>query len=538
VPHPPPNLSRSDTPGRAWLAVILLLYLFLSVLFPDEAMESDHLAYLQESKAVLDGAQSGEQDHRGLRYGFLAPTALAFRLFGFGYVPSVLFPHLCGILLLWTAYRYGRETDGPATGLLAALFVCVTPVFLHWSTTCMPDIPMTLCLSYALLTYLRATRTPPRATSLYARCGLVLFLGYLVKSTLLEASLILFLEFLYRRHRQKRWDFRKLIPFGVLLCGIALETAAYGLATGDPMRRIKADLGALHSGHYWLEQWGSSLAGLWIYPKSLLSPLGGFGWMFLLAAAGMIYSWRAGKNRFSCAWALGLIALAVFHAYRHGHPSSRVLAPIVVPVATLAASPLAGFLTGRHRTLLYPAAAGIALANLFSHYCSQRTILESRDPIPPLARFLLDRRDGSPVYTDVRTARLLCLYLAMEAPDEDRRIHHIKIREFESGPPSPLALVVWYPLKLEFLRTFYGIAPPHPVDAPPPRWREIQTFRRDTGYRLPLLATTREWALAWKASLQNRPAPHPGDGDHLTLYEVPPEDAGPEVLPNKKASEP
>lgn len=92
-----------------------------------------------------------------------APAALALRML----------PALCGVLTLEVVRRAGRELAGPVAGALAAAFLALLPMHVHWSRTGRMYAPAALLLSLSLLFLLRAARSGrPRDAALLCLCAL------------------------------------------------------------------------------------------------------------------------------------------------------------------------------------------------------------------------------------------------------------------------------------------------------------------------------------------------------------------------------
>lgn len=174
----------------------------------------------------------------GLRWGIVAPTALAYRLFGINDVSIALYPLLCSLAGIVLLYLFGRRLFDERTGLLAALLLAFFPLDIQYATRLWPDLPFSLLGWTAVYLFLRVD--PDGTGAAWDRLagpflvGLVLGLSYLTKSTGVFFLLLVGLMSLWRMGERRRilWRYAFVLVGFFLVWGA--ETGYYAMAAGNP----------------------------------------------------------------------------------------------------------------------------------------------------------------------------------------------------------------------------------------------------------------------------------------------------------------
>ena len=102
----------------------------------------------------------------------------------FGACGPFLVVPVCAALFVWVTFRLGVKAGGPATGLVAAMVLAVSPVVLYQTVWPMSDVPAGAVWTAALLLALGARRFDA------AGAGLLVALGLLIRPNLLPAALV------------------------------------------------------------------------------------------------------------------------------------------------------------------------------------------------------------------------------------------------------------------------------------------------------------------------------------------------------------
>lgn len=194
---------------------------------------------------------------------------------------------LCAALTLWCCLRLGRELGDPEAGLLGALLLSASPIFLLQAMQPMSDVPVTACWLAALLL---ARRPRPAVAAL---SGVVASLAVLVRPNL--APLVVFVvlasatadddhsPLASRLSKHGLWRAvlcaAAMVP-GLVVLGI-IQNARYGSPLGSGYGSFN-DLFAL----------SNIRPNLARYPRWLTQAHSPFIWLWLLAPV-----WFAGSTR-------------------------------------------------------------------------------------------------------------------------------------------------------------------------------------------------------------------------------------------------
>lgn len=325
-PHPatPPRDPHTDALPTAAAATLLALIVLISsgidLLFYTGHFASDDRSYLQAAWRILNQANySSDPGIAFMRLTLVAWNALVAALVGWNVAlisgSYILFHQACVVL----TYALGAQYFNRGIGLLAAWYVGSAGLLVAFSTTVLPDLPLTCFLLLALLCFgaayrARAARQPRRTWWLMVVAGAGVGLAYGAKETALIALPFFFTWWLaaerLRPSRRGLWTgLAFLIGFAAVFLA---EFAALSYLTGHAHLRMGWSVGAdrfsgeLHvfrDGYYPLERLEAVRRNLdyWFQNTRM-------EWVFVGAA--VLYPFVRRRS-----WTLWLFALWFF-AYR------------------------------------------------------------------------------------------------------------------------------------------------------------------------------------------------------------------------------
>jgi hypothetical protein len=167
-----------------------------------------------------------------------------------------------GALAVWLAFLLGRRFAGGPAGLLAAILLAASPVFIYQVVQPMNDVPASAMWLATLVLAWRASErrgvVPPLLAGL--ACGAALA----VRPNLLPLSLVAGFGMVLVRPASLRDRFVALVAFGAgALPGVAAILIVQNAMYGSPLRSGYGDLGLLFS-------WSHVLPNAARYPKWLI----------------------------------------------------------------------------------------------------------------------------------------------------------------------------------------------------------------------------------------------------------------------------
>jgi hypothetical protein len=316
---------------------------------------SDDLDYARAAKELLEGRYRPAGFHE-LRIGLIAPTALAYAVFGVRHAASLVWPFLSSLLSIVVLHRWASRTSTPSVAAWAALFLAVSTQHALSGAELFPDAPMTFWILLSLDLYLKEREGAGRPWG-YAAAGASLYAALATRIEavkILPAFVALELYFRFRRGTDRR-IFWSLASLGALL---VLDGVVMARSTGRWNARLDELFPAVES---WAADPSAGNMGLGVMLKSLVSPFGAFGILFPVAVVGAVRAWRPSVPLFIGGYLLisALAAAAIFRIADGRHYA--LVSPFV---AWLAAEALGGLPSFRARL----AGAGLAvLGILFLH---------------------------------------------------------------------------------------------------------------------------------------------------------------------------
>lgn len=278
-------------------------------------------------------------NHHMTRMGVNVVAWCAQKLCGQGWRTYYVAPAFMAAAQLPLVYALGRRLSGRLCGFLAALIVIYLPA-VHTSTSqLLPDgFAATYTVLAAYLLALYGAPSEPRRPALLVAAGVVAFVGYLAKETFF---------FFYPGFGIAVWLLRRrvrdvLVFAGVLLLGLALETACYALFTDYPNRL--AIVRAVHfAGATDTDPTEVSFHGFFAIFRGLDRD-----WHYLLIVAALGASWLLVANRKTRRLGQACVVIAASHILLLGvsaqlwqNPLPRYMDPVVPLVALCGAFPLA-----------------------------------------------------------------------------------------------------------------------------------------------------------------------------------------------------
>jgi hypothetical protein len=175
------------------------------------------------------------------------PLVLALaRVIG-GRAAMFLVVPLAGAMLIWCTFLAGRRISGPVAGLVAAMLLAASPIFLYQIVQPMTDIPAALLWMLAILASSSAGSTPSRAAVL---SGLATGLALLTRPNLAPLAIVpLGLVLLRDGARSFKNALRTIVFFGAaaapaFIVLVAINRAMHGGAIDSGYGRMD-DLFAL-----------------------------------------------------------------------------------------------------------------------------------------------------------------------------------------------------------------------------------------------------------------------------------------------------
>jgi hypothetical protein len=252
-----------DDQGRvtgALLATLLAGSVVLDLLFFTGFIASDDILYTTAARKLAETGMlwpdPGAHEARLLMIGWCAFAGFWVEHDVQAVAASFIFFHQALNVL---TFALGRHVLGPRVGLLAAAFSAAFPLLVVFSTTILPDIPMTVCFVAALLALRSADAWRPggrRDGLLLALSGAMVGLAYLAKeSGLIPLPYFLVLALVHGRRAVEggRHLSGALARGAALLAGLGLvlglEAVTLRLLTGSWLFRLgsllKAGSGAV-----------------------------------------------------------------------------------------------------------------------------------------------------------------------------------------------------------------------------------------------------------------------------------------------------
>lgn len=183
----------------------------------------DDFTYLNFANELNQGSFEINENHFTSRIAIIYPTALVIEYLGINQYTMVVYPLICGLVLLnlfgWLGHRINRWI-----GIIGALLILCDYHVITFSNHLFPEMPMMLFVFIAIMGYYLVLKDEavPRMAGLMS--ALALFAAFLTKTTVvLVLPLLLFLfinDRLKKRHGSFWLVFVSLSIFFVLLNGL------------------------------------------------------------------------------------------------------------------------------------------------------------------------------------------------------------------------------------------------------------------------------------------------------------------------------
>jgi 4-amino-4-deoxy-L-arabinose transferase-like glycosyltransferase len=235
-----PLPSGRDARVIALLCALAVVALGVRLTFFTGLFGDDDTAYASAATALRDGRLAVGADLVSLRVGLLALAAGSYALLGVSEVASVMPALLASIATLFVVYGIALLLHGPSAAAIAGLLYALSPLNVLFSTTLLPELPMALAVSLAVLLVLLAERcvTSTARAALAFLGGITAGAGYLMKEPAALIVVVLALVGAPRLLRGDRTGWLYLLPlvgFGVVLLG---EAICYHSHYGDLLHRF------------------------------------------------------------------------------------------------------------------------------------------------------------------------------------------------------------------------------------------------------------------------------------------------------------
>ena len=281
---------------KAYYSFLLLLICFAVVLravYFNGFFGSDDIEYNRAAFKLANGDFSLDS-HHSKRLGLILPTALAFKVFGFSEVGSVLFLLICSIANIVIAFAAGKIFFDRNVGLLASSLMLFLPIDVIYATLLTPDLPLVTIVSVSGILFIYTeTNAQRHRYSLSFLTGFCIGWAYLLKETAILVLFILCIWILIITISHKKFEVSWLfIGLGFTLI-LLLEFGFYYYKTGNLFERILNVNNATQNISRWLElTYNGALYKRLTYaiPYLLLRGNYIFGFYFYLVLGGMIYA--------------------------------------------------------------------------------------------------------------------------------------------------------------------------------------------------------------------------------------------------------
>src|SRR5713226_2598622 len=247
--HSPSSALHRVLPSRQiilCLTSLLGLAACLRVVAFRGPIGADDLFYAELAHQLADG-RSFVLTYNGppafaVRIGIIAPTALAFRLFGIRDAAIAFYPFVLSLAGILLAFIAGCMLFNQRAGLIAALLQALMPIDISSATLLLPDLPAAFWVNVAiLLLYIGSQQQGnERKARLGLLAGLALGSSWLCKEALLFSLPFVGLYMVWCMYGQRRnWILAAALVLG-FACVLAAESAAYYVASGDVLYRFSA----------------------------------------------------------------------------------------------------------------------------------------------------------------------------------------------------------------------------------------------------------------------------------------------------------
>ena len=237
---------------------------------------------------------------------------------------------LLGALAVWLTFQLGRRFGGRLTGLLAAILLAASPIFLYQVVQPMNDVPATALWLATLVLAWRASERPGVVAPMLA--GLACGAALTVRPNLLPLALVAGFGMVLVQPRTLRDRMLALVAFGLAAApGVATIMAVQNAMYGSPMRSGYGDLGLLFS-------WSHVAPNLARYPRWLLeteTPL-----VLLALAAPALIRARARHAWWLLAFFAAILACYLPYVVFDAWWFLRFLLPALAPLLVLTAAVL------------------------------------------------------------------------------------------------------------------------------------------------------------------------------------------------------
>lgn len=292
TPVPPMRIARFFSQKKVGLCVLLILLVHLAVrLWGYSGIhDMDELAYSEAASRLLAG-QYIDTNPYSLRYMVIVPLALTQMLFGINEYACAVTPMIYSLVCLGLIYLVGKTYVSQKVGLLAAALWAIFPLDVIQATELHLDVPMTAFHALCVYALVRGEQSSgPGRWVLFTLAGVALGLAHLAK----EVGLVLLVFLTIRAIWKRAWHSEYLFALIGFFAVVGMETAWYGILTGDPLYRFSDSVWGHHR-HVMHTGMDHSFMWMYEYAEMLADPLSSravyFGGFFLPVLAGTVWGW-------------------------------------------------------------------------------------------------------------------------------------------------------------------------------------------------------------------------------------------------------
>lgn len=310
---------------------------------------------------------------------FFWATASIFKLLGQTEFSARLFPFLCSLICVSIVACDANRHFGRTTAWIAALLLISIPDFARYSTRGQLDVPLTLCISAALICFQRALDRP----HLHWVAGILLGLAVMTKGA--AAGLIIVVQVTYmilcrvwRPFTQYQWWASILIALAIAAPWHLQQISLHG-------QDFVTAYFSRHFAQFFVDIYPEvdhAPPPASYYLEYLLGKQRPFGWLLLaLIVAGGWQAWKARERTMAFYWcwtAVPIMALSLAHT-----KWSWYLVPVYPGAAMLAVSCAGQWLSPRGKHWLLATAALLAVGTATEPLWSAGN-REYEDKIAPL----------------------------------------------------------------------------------------------------------------------------------------------------------
>jgi hypothetical protein len=331
-------IERVKSSNYIALLLIILFGLTVRVAVFSGITGGDDLIYTYHIHRFYTGNFEPGATHWSLRLGFILPSLLFTRIFGFNEIALVLFPLICSLINIVLIYAFARLFFSERIALYAAFLLSFFPMDVFLAGMVFLDTPLALMMSAAVFYFIKGEREDK--TIYYLVSGICVGWAWLIK----ETGAYIFLFYIAYIITEKKIRLKYAFVVLAFLSIVVIEGGYYYIKTGNPLYRLSV----AQKTHNETIQNNEILIlrgkNWFIEPLLVLMTDQEFGFFyyFILPIAAYLLIKRDKKAKLPLIWMIPLMLYTLYGSTSpfHFFPLQRwprYLAPITLPVLTILA---------------------------------------------------------------------------------------------------------------------------------------------------------------------------------------------------------